>query len=162
MKTTHLFAIFALLLVFFSCGKNKKEKTVETPEIEFRKDGQLRFYDSIGETKKTLEIEIAKTDYDQETGLMYRKALKENHGMLFTYDDERPRPNFYMKNTYIPLDLVYINANYKLVDFNQQAQPMDETNLSSDAPAKYVLEINGGKVRAWQLKVGDSISFIQK
>lgn len=163
MKKLHLFYVFIFITLAACQGNSKKKNSaIETPEIQFRKDGELRFYDSLAKPKKTIAIEIAKSDYEQETGLMYRKKMKADRGMLFVYDNQRPRPNFYMKNTYIPLDLVYINATHKIVDFNKNAKPLNKNSLPSKAPAQYVLEINGGKVQAWQLNVGDSVSFTTK
>lgn len=148
----------ALLPIFAACHDNNTEnKTIETPEIQFQKEGELYFLNAEKDTLKTIEIEIAETSYESQTGLMYRKSMKENRGMLFVYSDNRPRPNFYMKNTYIPLDLVYINDQHKLVDFNENAEPLNEDNLPSDTPAQYVLEINAGRVAAWYLKLGDTV-----
>ena len=64
-----------------------------------------------------------------------------------------------MKNTKIPLDIIYINAYKEIVSFQKNAKPFDETSLPSTASAKYVLEINSGLSDDWQLNVGDKISF---
>ena len=78
-------------------------------------------------------------------------------GMLFVFDDVSQR-FFYMKNTKIPLDLIYLNENKSIVSFHENAQPFDESSLPSNFPAKYVLEINAGLIETWSLSVGDSIS----
>jgi hypothetical protein len=80
--------------------------------------------------------------------------------MLFVFDDATER-YFYMKNTKIPLDIIYISDTKKIVSFQKNAQPFDESSLPSNVPAKYVLEINAGLSDAWSLTVGDSISFRQ-
>tara|TARA_R110002094_G_scaffold217461_1_gene188570 strand:- start:1075 stop:1356 length:282 start_codon:yes stop_codon:yes gene_type:complete len=89
---------------------------------------------------------------------MYRTTLEVNHGMLFIFPDVQLR-SFYMKNTKIPLDIIYIDETKTIVSFQKNAKPFDETSLPSDAPAKYVLEINGGLSDTWQLSVGDRIEF---
>ncbi|MGE5943434.1 MAG: DUF192 domain-containing protein [Flavobacteriales bacterium] len=89
---------------------------------------------------------------------MYRSSMETNQGMLFVFDDVTER-HFYMKNTQIPLDIIYIGANKKIVSFQKNAKPFDESSLPSNIPAKYVLEINAGLVDTWSLKEGDSISY---
>lgn len=138
-------------------SKTSKNASIETEDVQFSKDGELQIFNKEGKTLLKLDIEVAESDYEQETGLMYRKEMATNQGMLFVYPDERPRPNFYMKNTYIALDLLYINAKNEIVDFNENAKPLDESSLPSDAPAKYVLEVNAGTVAEFGIEVGDKI-----
>lgn len=153
--------IFILLVGVLAACKEEgsKHQSIETEEIKFTKNGELTFLDEEGTERKTVAIETAISDYEQQTGLMYRHEMEENQGMLFVYDDERPRPYFYMKNTYIGLDLIYISADKKIVDINRDAKPLDETTLHSEAPAKYVLEVRAGMANKWDLKIGDDLSF---
>ncbi|HLS31732.1 MAG TPA: DUF192 domain-containing protein [Flavobacteriaceae bacterium] len=153
--------VFLLLVgVLASCKEEgSKHQSIETEAIKFTKNGELTFFDKDGEPLKTIDIETAISEYEQQTGLMYRHDMEENQGMLFIYDDERPRPYFYMKNTYIGLDLIYISADKKIVDINRDAKPLDETTLHSEAPAKYVLEISAGMADKWDLEIGDKLSF---
>lgn len=153
------FLIILIFGVFVACKEEtSKRQSIETEEIEFSKGGEFSFYKE-GEIFKTIDIELAITDYEQQTGLMYRKSMEEDQGMLFIYEDERPRPYFYMKNTYIGLDLIYISADEKIVDINKNAKPLDETSLDSEAPAKYVLEVNAGMADKWNLNIDDQVSF---
>ena len=141
----------------FSC--KEKTKPIKQTEVSFKKEGELFFHKITSDsTKIKIDIEIADTDFDIETGLMYRTSMKPNQGMLFVFEDERER-YFYMKNTKIPLDLIFINSHNKIVSFQKNAKPFDETTLPSNAPAKYVLEVNSGIVDTWSLNVSDSISF---
>ncbi|WP_298320066.1 DUF192 domain-containing protein [uncultured Aquimarina sp.] len=153
-----LIAVFTLSI--FSC-KEESEKKIITEEIQFTKEGELSIHnivDSIPSKVVALDIEIADNDYERETGLMYRKTMEEKRGMLFIQKDFKPQ-SFYMKNTLIPLDIIYIDDEFKIVSFQKNAKPLDETSLPSGKPAKYVLEINGGLSDKWNLKVGDSIYF---
>lgn len=162
MKNLRNILMLCVLAIAFANCKNdtsSKRTAIETPEISFSKEGELIFYDTIGNVLNKVDIEVAKSSYEQQTGLMYRKKMKENQGMLFVYNNERVRPNFYMKNTYIPLDLIYIDANKKIVDFNENAKPHDRSLLPSSVKSQYVLEVNGGMVKKWDLHIGDSISF---
>lgn len=147
--------IFCFVLFFSSCKEDKK--VIKQTEVTFKKEGVLTIFKS-DSTQITVDIEIADTDFDTQTGLMYRDSMKDNQGMLFVFEDEQPR-SFYMKNTRISLDLIFINENKKIVSFQKNAQPFDERSLPSNAPAKYVLEVNAGLVDTWGLIIQDSISY---
>lgn len=155
-----IFVFLLLCVVIASCKEEgSKHQSIETEEIKFSKNGELTFLDKEGNQRKTVDIETAISEYEQQTGLMYRHDMEENQGMLFIYDDERPRPYFYMKNTYIGLDLIYISADKKVVDINRNAKPLDETTLHSEAPAQYVLEVGAGMAKKWDIEIGDELSF---
>jgi uncharacterized protein len=153
-------------LVFFGCVsigifscKNETNKPVKQREIAFKKEGHLVIFKSTSDsTKVNFDIEIADNDYETQTGLMYRNSMKSNQGMLFIFDDTKER-FFYMKNTKIPLDLIYIDDTKKIVSFQKNAKPFNESSLPSNVPAKYVLEINSGLVDYWSISVGDDIIF---
>tara|TARA_R100000544_G_C2213595_1_gene53300 strand:+ start:110 stop:586 length:477 start_codon:yes stop_codon:yes gene_type:complete len=153
MKKGLLFLLMGLCL---GCNTHQKEKIVRTTEIAFTKEGTLTLSKADGTPIKTIDIEIADDDYERETGLMHRSVLGDHQGMLFIFDDEDYR-GFYMKNTLISLDIIYIDANKKIVSFAEQTKPMDETTLPSELPAQYVLEINGGLSEDWVLELGDQI-----
>ena len=151
---TILFFVFSTLQ---SCKKEVK-KVVTPPVIEFKHEGNLQIIDSIGTLKKDIQIEIADNDFEQQTGLMYRKQMDTNKGMLFIFNEIKVR-SFYMKNTYISLDIIYIDTENTIINIANNAEPLNETSLFSDAPAKYVLEINAGLSEKWDVKKGDKISF---
>lgn len=148
--------IFMVLVSVFTCKNDKTD--IKQTTIAFKKEAVLTILKVADSTKINLDIEIADTDFDVQTGLMYRDAMEKKQGMLFVFDDEIPR-YFYMKNTKIALDLIFIDAAKKIVSFQKNAKPMDETSLPSNVPAKYVLEVNAGLVDAWLLTVGDQISY---
>ena len=151
-----------LTLLFFgsflaACkNEDKPTKTVSTPEIEFKKEAEAYLVKSEGDTLKHLDLEIADDDYQRETGLMYRQSMEENRGMLFIFENEQPR-GFYMKNTYIPLDLIFLNSKNKIVNIAKDARPEDLSTIPSNVPAQYVLEVNAGMADSWNLQVGDSL-----
>lgn len=155
-------SIFFLLLILLNlvviACKNEKTQVKQT-EVTFTKEGELSIFKTGTDSLKvSLNIEIADTDFDIQTGLMYRNSMKDTQAMLFVFEDEQER-FFYMKNTKIPLDLIYINANKQVVSFQKNAKPFDESSLPSGTPAKYVLEVNAGLVDEWNLAVKDSIVF---
>jgi uncharacterized membrane protein (UPF0127 family) len=151
--------LLCFTITFISCDSDKNKK-VKTAEIKFTKEGQLTLSKPSGEDVITLDVEFAETNYERETGLMYRTSMKDNQAMLFIFSAEFPR-NFYMKNTYIPLDIIYLDANRKIVSFQENAKPMDETRLPSEIPAMYVLEVNAGLAEKWLLEIGDMITFVK-
>lgn len=159
VKTTLVTMIIgSITLLPFSCKEAQKKPAVKNQEIAFTKDAELQLYKKDSTLVTTLDIEIADNDYKRETGLMYRTTMKDNQGMLFVFEVEEPR-YFYMKNTQIALDIIYINAAKHIVSFAKNTVPLDETSLPSNAPAQYVLEVNAGLADQWGLEVGDSVVF---
>ena len=104
-------------------------------------------------------VELEKTTAEHERGLMNREELDKNKGMLFVFDKEGIYP-FWMKNTFIPLDMVWIDTNGKVVFIAQNVQPCKSLicpTVSPNAKAKYVLEVNAGVSQEISLKVGDEL-----
>lgn len=156
---------YLILSAFLSCAfftsckdDNSSEKIIETEEIIFTKEGEATLLKASGDTIKKLDIEIADNNYERQTGLMYRESMEEEQGMLFIYDKAAPR-SFFMKNTYIPLDIIYFGADSTAVSLQENAKPEDETSLPSEKPAQFILEINAGLAKEWNFKVGDKIDF---
>lgn len=142
-----------------SCKEETKSKSIKAITISFKKEGDLQIKKSVSDSIiAKLDIEIADDDYSTQTGLMYRDHIENNQGMLFIFPDSDYR-SFYMKNTEIPLDIIYISERKQIVSFQKNAKPMDETSLPSEAPAKYVLEVNAGLSDVWNLEKGDVIEF---
>jgi uncharacterized protein len=101
-----------------------------------------------------LTVQIAESEDERQKGLMFVKSMPENDGMLFVWDEAAPR-SFWMRNTYIPLDIVYLNEG-KVVSV-VQGKPLDETGLPSGVPADMVLEVNAGWVAKHGVTVGDTL-----
>ncbi len=107
---------------------------------------------------KIYHFEIANTSTERQKGLMFRKHLDKDGGMLFVYPREYSL-SFYMKNTLIPLDIAFIDSNLKIVDIRQM-QPLDETPIDSKLPAQYALEVNEGFFKKLGIKEGDKIEIL--
>ena len=107
-------------------------------------------------------IEIADDDAERVRGLMFRDALPTGHGMLFIHDAEEPQA-YWMKNTKIPLDILYFDDERKLVAQQRDVPPCSLgdgcPSYPSDAPARYVLELNAGEAARLQLKDGAELRF---
>jgi uncharacterized membrane protein (UPF0127 family) len=102
-------------------------------------------------------VELAETSEKQALGLMFREEMAEDHGMLFIFPAEGMR-SFWMKNTRIPLDILYFDAELKLVSVSENARPCKTRNCPtypSKGPARYVLELNAGKAAELGVQPGD-------
>ncbi|MCW5520977.1 DUF192 domain-containing protein [Aureitalea sp. L0-47] len=155
-----LISALALGLLFTteSCNENKKVESI-TKEVTFKKEGELKLMKAESDSLiATIDIEIAEGEYETQTGLMYRKSMQDNRGMLFIFENETPR-SFYMKNTEFSIDIIFINADNEVVSIQKNAKPLDQTSLPSEAPAKYVLEVNAGLSDKWTLAAGDRVDW---
>ncbi len=101
-------------------------------------------------------VELAITGAEQSQGLMNRKSLGEYSGMLFIFATERQR-SFWMKNTLIPLDMLFLDKNGVVQHIHHRAKPLDETMVTSQEPAMAVLEINGGLSDRLNINAGDKV-----
>ena len=158
-KFPNSFYYLLAFLLFFSVACKEDNKVVKTEVISFKKEGDLSIYK--GETDSLitkLDIEIANTSYETQTGLMYSDGMEDNQAMLFIFD-EPAYHSFYMKNTRFSIDIIFINDQLRIASFKERAKPMDENGLSSEVPVQYVLEVNAGLAEQWQLEIGDRISY---
>lgn len=156
MRVATIF-LFGIIVTFSSCKNEKKD--FKPIEASFKKEGELTLYKSTSDSIITkLDIEIADTDYDIQSGLMYRNSMQDNQAMLFVFPTMRER-FFYMKNTRIPLDIIYLDNKNTIVSFQENAQPLNEASLPSKVPAQYVLEVNAGLAEKWLLEIGDRIEY---
>ncbi|MBI4922952.1 MAG: DUF192 domain-containing protein [Devosia nanyangense] len=105
-------------------------------------------------------IEIADTNATRAKGLMFRTALAPDAGMLFDYHQEQPA-TFWMQNTLIPLDMVFISADGIVKTIHVNARPMDTTTISSEVPVRFVLEIAGGRSVEIGLEPGDRMEQVR-
>ena len=101
-------------------------------------------------------VEVAVTAADQERGLMFRHSLVPNRGMIFPF--AKPvRATFWMKDTLIPLDLIFVRANGTIANIAANARPMDLSLIPSDGPVSAVLEIAGGRAAQLRIALGDQV-----
>ena len=150
--------MLASTLCLTSC-KEETKKVVQPLKITFKKEGELRIHNVETDTiQASFNIEIADDEYQRQTGLMHRESMKDDQAMLFIFDDVDFR-SFYMKNTYISLDIIYFDADGKLISVQSRTEPMSEASLPSKAPAKYVLEVNAGLTEKLNLLIGDRIEY---
>jgi len=138
--------LFFIIIALFLSGCVKKE-IIEIRTIE---------------KNIIIKVEVADTEQKREIGLMFRENLDENKGMLFVFDDEK-YVTFWMKNTLIPLDIIFISSNGTINEIKENVQPClaDPCELyPSVNPSKYVLEVNANFSKKNGISVGDSVKFL--
>lgn len=144
----HLFFLFvctqSLLLACASL-------TSENPEVIL--------HSHTGEAVR-VQVEIANTPEKRRYGLMYRKDMQEDHGMLFLFPQQTPQ-SFWMKNTVLSLDIVYINSARTIVHIAAHTTPFSETPIPSGQPAQFVLEVNAGFCERHGIASGDQVEFVR-
>jgi uncharacterized membrane protein (UPF0127 family) len=102
------------------------------------------------------QVELAITPEEHERGLMFRRELPEGQGMLFDFHVDQPVA-FWMKNTYIPLDMIFIRGDGRILRIAENAEPLSERNIPSGGPVRAVLEVIGGTARKLGIASGDRV-----
>jgi uncharacterized protein len=102
-------------------------------------------------------VEMANTPEEQAKGLMFRRSLPEGQGMLFDFHEEQPT-SFWMKNTYIPLDMIFIRADGRILRIAENTVPLSEALVPSGGPVRAVLEVIGGTARKLGIAAGDRVA----
>lgn len=144
MRFAFLLVVFSLL---FSACDNGAAGPPTHPLTITRADGST----------VQLKVEIAADDAARAYGLMNRTSMPDDHGMLFVFPDNAPR-TFWMHNTLIPLDMLFIAADGTILHIHANAHPNDDTPIPSRFAVPQVLEINGGAAAKWGVKEGDRVS----
>jgi hypothetical protein len=111
---------------------------------------------------KPFRVEVADTPEKHARGLMFRRCLRDDFGMLFVFPDEEIR-SFWMKNTLVPLDMIFLNSGGQVVGMHESVPPCEADpcpGYESALPARYVLEVTGGTAKKLKLKAGDKIFMV--
>lgn len=151
--------ILALAAFFIINNFIIKKSEPEVKYYTFTKDGVLAFSDSLSNEKIKIDIEIADTEYKRQLGLMNRKSMEENQGMLFIFNEERFQ-SFWMLNTLISLDIMFVNKEKRIVTIHKNTTPLSQQSYPSSEPAIYVVEVIGGYCDKHSIQVGDKISWM--
>lgn len=130
-----------------SAPKPKRSNVTTDFEPQFTEEGVGAFVAENGDTLAAFRLELAESTAETVQGMMFRRSVPEGTGMLFIMPEERFQ-SFWMRNTYVPLDIIYISSDGRVVSIQANTQPLNETPLPSEGPAKFVLEIAGGRSAA--------------
>lgn len=146
-----IISLIIILIIFMF----KQQTTVQTAS-----ENKLLEIDKVCIKENCFDVEVAKTNEEREKGLMNVEYLEKNSGMLFIFP-ETGKYNFWMKNTLIPLDIIWIDSNNTIVEIKENFQPCKEENCEiyySKENALYVLEINGNLSNKYEINIGDKIN----
>ncbi|MFC1742757.1 DUF192 domain-containing protein [Candidatus Riflebacteria bacterium] len=164
MLKYQIFCYLFLLLLPILTGCGPSDSVLESEEDLIESGAQAEQISTTEETKKVcfkefcFKVEIADSQDEWQQGLMFRESLASNAGMLFIFEGE-DFYSFHMKNTLIPLDIIWLNKDRKVVYIVENAEPGSLKSLVPDTKALYVLEINGGKSSQMGLKQNDTFIF---
>lgn len=148
--------VIAAFLIFNNFIKDSKN---QMEYYTFTKEGELIFSDSLGNTKAKIDLEIADDEYQRQLGLMNRKEMTENQGMLFIF----PRQDylsFWMRNTFLSLDMIFVDESKTIVTIHKNTRILSDTSYPSTKPAKYVVEVLAGFTDKHNIQVGDKIDWM--
>src|SRR6202163_993032 len=138
-------AMAAALAVWAFAGVGAEAASIQPLEIVTKSGVQV------------FSVEMATTEQEKETGLMYRKELPDGKGMLFDFSPEQ-QVSMWMKNTYIPLDMIFIRADGRILRIAENTEPLSTKIIPSGGPAKGVLEVIAGTAKKYGIAPGDRVA----
>jgi uncharacterized membrane protein (UPF0127 family) len=152
VKRPFIVTIVAIVIVVLAIGAlvfvTQLKGISHTPMVDLvRGDG----------TVIRLDVEVADSPGEWEHGLMNRTSLPQDAGMIFNFGDDEPR-YFWMENTLIPLDMIFIASNLTIIDIHENATPLSRDVIGSSGPCRYVLEVNGGLCATDDIDIGDRVT----
>lgn len=151
--------IFVFSLLLGACRKDKSiiQSDNSRATVYFKKEGELEIFNGDSILKK-LDVEFALTKDERQQGLMWRDSMKDSESMLFVFSDENVRPQtFWMRNTRIPLDIIYLSPDTVVLNIAKNAQPFQERGIpGAISDSKFVLEVVGGLSDEWGVAPGET------
>jgi hypothetical protein len=136
-------------VVALSCASKVGESAASTPRV---------VVETAAGARHAVAVELARTDDERARGLMHRTSLPDDRGMLFLFEETEEHP-FWMKDTPLPLDIIFIDEEGRVVGIVERAAPRTTTARTVGAPSRFVLEVNGGWARARGVRTGDRVRF---
>jgi|WetSurSiteA1Bulk_404760.scaffolds.fasta_scaffold11036_1 uncharacterized protein len=125
-------------------------------EPQFTKEGELTFFSKDMKKIVSIDIEIADNPRETTQGLMFRRSMGEKQGMLFIFAVQKPR-HFWMKNTYIPLDIIFVNSKMEIVQTERNTKPLSEKLIPVHRDTVFTVEVNAGFCRKYGIRTRDFI-----
>jgi uncharacterized membrane protein (UPF0127 family) len=128
-------------------------------EPQFQKEGSLQFERAAdNRLLKRIDIELAQKEKEIQRGLMFRRSMEEDQGMLFLMPTEKPQ-SFWMLNTDLSLDIIFVNSDLEIVNIQANAEPRSLKKLPSQLPARYVVEVTAGFCAKYGIRERDRVQF---
>jgi uncharacterized membrane protein (UPF0127 family) len=168
-RSSPFILLLLIFLVLFSniyaCSKQDQSGIQETVlplqnEPQFKKEGEVTFFSKINKKIITIDVEMPDTLEETTKGLMYRKTMAETQGMLFVHDTFQAR-FFWMKNTYISLDMIFVDKTMKVVRIKKNTTPLSEQLISVPEGTYYTIEVNAGFCDRYGIQIEDSIQVLR-
>jgi uncharacterized protein len=150
--------IVIALAIIFMPKKTQNHAAVPTAAPMFTKQGVLTLADSGEKSIVSIDIEIADDAAKREVGLMGRPVMEERQGMLFIYEEEELSP-FWMRNTILSLDMIFINKQRKIITIHKNTKPFSDDTYAPTGMTMYVLEVNAGFTDKYGIKEGDIVTW---
>lgn len=161
LGTSIILGVLLLLVAYVGISllnKTPNATQEETTEQTNQANTDLEVIDVII-NGNVIKAELARTETEKARGLMFREELDSDAGMLFVYQTEDER-GFWMKDTYVSLDIIFINKERQVVSISSNTKPNQTDEIYySDGKAMYVLELNAGKAEELEIKTGNAITF---
>ena len=156
MRIAKLFLLIAFSLS--ACAEEDPEDTAtpESRELDFT--ATVHFLDSETDTVMSIRASVADDERSRTAGLMDVHDLPQDRGMFFIFEDEEPR-SFWMANTPLPLDIIFVNSEGEIVRIHQNTRPYSDRSVESDQPAMYAVEVNAGFAIRHDIREGMRISY---
>lgn len=148
--------MFALTMLLVGCNRETGEAEGLATDIEFTPEGVLDFVRPDSSIITRIIIELAESPEEQAQGLMYRRTLPDRGGMLFIDAAESMR-SFWMKNTALSLDILFVDAEGRIVNIAKRTTPFSEDHIESTGPAQFVVEVRAGFIDRHGITENDRI-----
>lgn len=143
--------LVAILFLFLAGGVYGYAKYREVSSLL-----PVSFQPAAGHETEKFYLEIASTPSQRTKGLMFRKSMGADRGMIFIFPEEKHQ-GFWMKNTYIPLDMIFVSSDFEVIGVSHNAQPLTEARREVPGVSQYVIELNGGVAKKLGIKKGDRV-----
>lgn len=150
------YLLILISFLFISCNDSETTERTESKERTLEYVSEVTFIDVNGNDVSTIEVAVADDENSRSEGLMDVTNLPEDAGMLFIFDENRER-NFWMANTPLSLDILFVNEDLEIVRIHQNTTPYSQDSIPSEIPAKYVVEVNAGYTLSHDITEGTSI-----
>ncbi|MEX2436265.1 MAG: DUF192 domain-containing protein [Balneolaceae bacterium] len=145
-------------MFFYSCSETNENEQNENPSRTLEYTATVDFIGNNGEVITTIEAAVADNDQSRSEGLMDVYNLPSGSGMLFLFDDNQQR-SFWMANTPLSLDIIFVNENLEIVRIHRNTPPYSDQSIPSEQPAKYVVEVNAGFTLKHDITEGMSVHY---
>ena len=149
--------LLLLMTLFFGCDRKVPEATVHTGR-QVVPTHAVTFFSDNGIESASIRVQVAQTEAERNLGLMDVRQLAQDHGMIFLFDEQVPL-SFWMANTPLPLDMIFVDESWRIVRIHADTQPFSHQSYASDFPARYVVEVHAGFCRRHDIREGQTIRF---